>query len=123
MEDAQNVLMEGISPGQDVQMKINPYALMEHLILHVPMEINQLVQMELYFKDLLAKMEIDRLVLMDPLLKNQEKPTVTMVENQAVLMAIAPYVLMERKPHHVLMGVDRSVWMRAELCVLMGQAP
>lgn len=117
------MLMEGISLGLDVQMKINPYVLMEHLIPHVLMEINQFVQMELYFKDLLVKMEIDRLVLMDPFLKNQENPTVMMVENQAVLMAIARYVLMELKPHHVLMGGDRCVWMRAGPCVRMDPAP
>lgn len=116
------MLMEGISPGQDVQMKTNPYVLMEHPIPHVLMEINQSVLMELYFKDPLVKMEIDRLVLMDPFLKNQEDPTAMMVENQCVPMVIAQYVLMELKPHHVLMGRDRGVWMRAGPCVLMDPA-
>jgi len=47
MEESLLVLMEVISPDQDVLMKPNPSVLMELLNLLVLMEINQFVRMEL----------------------------------------------------------------------------
>jgi len=47
MEESLCVLMEVISPAQDVLMKPNPSVLMELLNLLVQMETNQFVRMEL----------------------------------------------------------------------------
>jgi len=123
MEEDQHVLMEVISPALDVQMKPNQSVLMEHLTHHVLMEINQFVQMELYFRDLLVEMETNQFVQMDPIPRSQGDLTVMMVGSLCVLMVTALYVLMELKLHLVRMEISPSVWMKANHCALTGPVP
>lgn len=64
MVEFQLVLMEVISPVQDVLMKQSLYVLMELLSLHVLIETNQFVKMEVSLVNHLVRMEIDLHVLM-----------------------------------------------------------
>lgn len=64
MVEFQLVLMEVISPVQDVLMKRSLYVLMELLSLHVLIETNQFVKMEVSLENHLVRMEIDLHVLM-----------------------------------------------------------
>lgn len=68
MEEFLYVRMEATSPVQNVRMKQNLHVLTEQLNLHVLMETNQCVLMELCWGNLHVRMETDLLVLMAPVL-------------------------------------------------------